>query len=339
MEKDLQELRLEREEADADKLWKSVYEKEDEPPTDEPPKEEPHVEKVDEPAAEPEPVPVQVETPPVETPPEPVKATDWEQKYKTLEGKYRAEIPRLTQELRQNKDIISHLNTKVSALEEKLKAPPTKIENLPEEDIDKLEADYPDVGKMIKKITARYEARISELENNLASKTQETAVNVNTTLTETRKSQFDSHMQVLGVPDWKELDYDAGFNEWLQEPISPYTDITRADALRHAASKYDAPKVAEFFKDYKATLIDTKSVPPDKEKDAQDKLKPFIAPPKSDVGTSTKGAVNTAYTRESYTQFMKDTSKGKFNPQKWGGKTEEQVEAIFDELIVKGKLQ
>jgi hypothetical protein len=40
-----------------------------------------------------------------------------------------------------------------------------------------------------------------------------------------------------------------------------------------------------------------------------------------------------------YQRFYAESARGKYDPKKWGGRTEEQTEAMFDALIARKALR
>jgi BMFP domain-containing protein YqiC len=322
----LQEDKIERMDAEADKLWQTHYGNDEE---------EQKIVAEEVPADTPEAAPVEKE--PVEDAPTPAPddTADYKQKYKTLEGKYRVEVPRLQEEVKKWRDQVYTLSTKVQELETKAKEAPQVAEsNIVDTDIAQLEADYPDIGKVVKKLRDGYEAKISSLEKKISEGVSAELSTVKEDVYQTRRGQFEADMIKAGVPDWKELDVDEGFNQWLAELV-PYTSIPKLELLKDAATRMDAPAVAKFFLDYKSTLGQEAPRP----NVGQGKLEKFVAPSTARVGVAPQRGKQPWLTQAEYTTFMQDSAKGKFNPAKWGGKTEEQVEAMFDRAIAEGTLQ
>lgn len=329
---DVQESKLDKMDAEADKLWQTHY-GEEEVKQDE--------KKVEEAVAadtpkEEAPVVEEKEAPVVEEKAVPAEDTaDYKQKYKTLEGKYRAEVPRLNEDVKKWKDTALNLNTRISELEAKLsELQQTSVANETDTDINQLTTDYPDIGKVVKKLKDGYEAKIDALEKKIQAGVSTEISTVKEDVAESRRRQFDVDMAAAGVPDWKVLDVDEGFNAWLTENV-PYTRITKLDALKDAASKLDVESVSRFFLDYKATIGKEAQQP----NDGQGKLEKFVAPSTAKVGTGPHSTKQPWLTQAEYTKFMQESAKGKFHPSKWGGKTEEQVESMFDAAIAEGSLR
>ncbi len=321
--------KLEREEKEADEIWKQAYESETpEEPAKEGVKEE-VVEEVKEETKEEvkeevveevkEEVPVQKETP---------KEDNWEQKYRTIEGKYRAEVPRLNSEVNQWKEYATSLSQRITELESAAKTNPTK-EPAQDADIQALETDYPDFAKVLKKLQEEHKAEIASLRKEIETGVTADIKSVKEDVQVSRQDRFDLAMRSIVGSDWKEIDTDPEFIAWLNDTI-PYTKITKLQYLQDAARNFDVETVSNFFLGFKETKKEPViEIEPDK-------LSKFTAPPRS-TGTSVpKTGGQTGLTRVQYEKFM--NPRYKFNPADWGGKTESQMEALFDVAIQKGSL-
>lgn len=340
------EKKLEKAEKAAEELWKEVYEPkpETEPEPKEPePKIEETVEKPEEPVEEtaPEPAPKEegaevVATETTEEPKEEPKGdVDYKklyetekQKYQTLEGKYRVEVPRLSAEIGQWKEYATSLQNRITALEEASKVPPKREE--PETDPDLEAITDPDVARIIKKMKADHKAEIAALRREFETGTSAEIKNIKSDLQLTRQERFDMAMRNAGVPDWKDVDRDPAFIEWLNTPV-PYTKATKLQLLQEAARNLDAETTSQFFLDFKASLAPATVTEPD-----PGRLDKFTAPPRSGGPTPAHKSVQAGLTWDQYRKFM--DPRRKFNSADYGGKTEVQVEALFDAAIQKGTL-
>jgi hypothetical protein len=191
---------------------------------------------------------------------------------------------------------------------------------------------------VIAKLQTGYETKITELERQLdKNKNVSTELaTVKNDVVATKQQQFDLDMKNAGFPDWRLIDVSPEFNAWLEGEI-PYTNFTKMDAIKDAASRFDSNTVAKFFTDFKATQK-TIVLPVDADAQREGNLEKFVAPSTTPVSVTHK-TTQTGYTRADYETFMRESAKGKFNPAKWGGKTEEAVELMFDTLISKGELR
>jgi hypothetical protein len=346
------EKRLERADEDADKKWHEIYGggkvvDQDEQKTAEAPVQ--YAQNTDTVEAQADPQPPQATTevdPAAPEPQTPPNTKDdeltYKQRYKTLEGKYRAEVPRLAQEVKQWKEAALSATAKSKELEERIAA--LELEKRPKIDteaIERLEAEVPGSGKVLNQVIADYEARINDLSKKLAGMSPSvTEPTQNVDIAELKRKQFDTDMRSLGVPDWRDIDNDEEFHAWLGGTI-PYTRITRAEAVMKAAREYDAETAAQIFLDYKKVKVPVAPTKTEEELEAerQQKLTKQVVPKTGAAPPAkTRVSAQSQYTRDDYTRFMRESSKDRFNPANWGGKTEEQVEAMFDKLLIEGNL-
>lgn len=368
--KSLIEIKLEKEAAEAEAVRESMYKEapaEAETPNpdgEETPPGDQHEEVPGEtgaPAAEETPNAEEVED-------EAAKKKDkdtFEQKYLTLKGKYDKELPKaaadlklIRVELKKWQDYAASLEGKIAELNEKLKAkaPPAEEPekktgkpkvDLADPELSTLLADYPGAGKILEAFEAQRKADEETIKGLLAKieSSGSKFEKIETDVKESKSVGFERDMIALVGKDWRSTDADPKFLEWLGEEI-PYTGKTKLTLLQAAVAALDATTVARFFNDYLATRED----PPAEEEtpgedtgapaeDAEGKLKKQLAPPRSGGAPRKNGAVKAGtYTRKQYEQFMNETINGKFKPENWGGKTEVEMNAIFDLAIARHEL-
>lgn len=338
------EARLEEEDKQADELWKKTYGEEVETSDEEP-------------VAGKEKLNDEPPEPPKETQKITPKPTDEEETYKkkfiTLQGKYDAEVPRYAEQVRVLREEIRVLSRKNEELEERVqslseqkKVEPVTVETEEfdevSETLKKLDLDYPDVGTTMQKFVDATKGKIAILEKKISDgklPDKETE-SLKTEIRNLKKIAFDNDLKtVFGLPNWKELDDSPEFAKWL-EGLIPYTNLRKYDVLQEAAKSFDAARVAQFFKDFLAENNNEVPLPvtPSGDENNGKNLEGFISP-QDDGGAvpPIKKTVSKSLTREAYVKFMKDSSKGKFDSKAWGGKTEEEVEAMFHKAFTSQK--
>ena len=317
---------LEKAEEAAEAIWKKMYQPDEKT-------EEDKVETQTDTSAE----TTTTETSKEDEKPKPEKSeVDYEQKFKTLDGKYKAEVPRLYEEKNKEKARADELAQRIAKLEDDIAKSKT-VESSKEIDADlaELELDYPSVAKALKKIKDDNKEKLKSIRDEFQTGVKTELDTVKVDINSAKLDKFDMDMRELGVSDWKQLDLDPKFKDWLSEEV-PYTGSTKLDFIQNHAKNRNAKEVAKFFLDYKKSLAG-----PDEEvKDTgHNKMDKYIAPPKGKSGTAPNlPGESTGLTREAYKKFMDESTTGKFNPAKWGGKTESQVDDMFDAAIASGKL-
>lgn len=188
--------------------------------------------------------------------------TDWKQKYAVLKGKYDAEVPRLSQDLREYKD-------RVTALEDKMAEVATQavaVEETPEVRADFTAEEIADYGEDLLDVIGRkarsiveseYRPQISKLQgevSQLSTQLGETGQKVGKFETNEVFAQLDST-----VKDWRAINVDPEFHGWLDQ-IDPFSGETRKDLLLKAFNRKNAQQVRAFFDKY--TQENAAVVPP-----------------------------------------------------------------------------
>lgn len=187
-----------------------------------------------------------VETPPVEDPapaptdltPAPVEET-WEQKYRILQGKYDAEVPRLYAQVRELTDNLNQLSTRLqSQLDASPVAPQSEV--APED----VEAFGEDLVNLARRIAA------AEADRRVSAAMQRVD-QVEGRVQETEKDRFYTILSTR-VPNWNDVNRDQGWLQWLGE-YDPIAGVNRQAALDSAANAMDADRVAAIFNSYLLT--------------------------------------------------------------------------------------
>lgn len=195
--------------------------------------------------------PAPASTEPAEPAPAPAPTEDagWEQKYKTLQGKYDAEVPRLNTEVKNLQAQLSSLHEVIASLKQPEPDPkpaaPEKPKLLKDEEISEYGADLIEVmrkaareefGGELEEVRAE-NARLKEQLGGVSNHAAETAQNIVYTTLDAQ------------VPNWKELNGDQGFLAWLAEN-DIYAGSSRHLLLQQAFKEHDAARVVSFFKGY-----------------------------------------------------------------------------------------
>lgn len=200
--------------------------------------------------------------PPSGAPADPV---DWEHKFKVLQGKYNAEVPRLTkqakeqgeqlQDLRQQltntQSLLASLNENKPPPQPQAGSPPaTPTQRLVKDDeIREFGSDLYDfvkraameaVSPKLAELTKPFEERLS--------KTEQSTQHVVKTA---EQAELDKMYGLLDakVPNWVEINEQPEFLQWLAE-TDPYTGAQRGQLLAQAHERRDGPRVLAFFQGF-----------------------------------------------------------------------------------------
>lgn len=162
----------------------------------------------------------------------------WEQRYRILQGKYDAEVPRLHAQVRELTDNLNQVAQRLQS--EPVEAPKPLSEVAPED----IETYGEDLVNMMRRVAA------AEAERRSAEALQR----VNQVEGHLAQGQEDRFYSALSqrVPQWKDIDNEPGWISWLGE-YDPMVGSSRQDALNAAARALDSNRVASIFETYVLT--------------------------------------------------------------------------------------
>lgn len=251
--------------------------------------------------------------PPVEPP---VQTENFEQKYRTLQGMYNADMTRLRTEK-------ADLEARLVALEKKAVAPtpaptPAKQERKPTvliTDTDREE--FGDAIEVMRKAAQeemenRYSDTISSLQETVrllqSQINSDIAPSVKRVSAHQAQSAEDRFWADLDnrVPDWEAINASDAFQTWLLE-VDRLSGFSRQTFLEDAQGKGDVVRVAEFFNEWKAKTKPSNDPKPGSSK--QD-LEKHISPGKSKAGGTGHVQKDVVYTREDVRKFYRDVASG-----------------------------
>lgn len=289
-------------------------------------------------ATDPAPEAAQQNEPPVQATapaPEPAPTTPsaeetWERRYKTLQGLFNAEVPKLQQ---QNKELSAKLHDAIERME-KLSQQPQKPEpqHKPALDPNDVENFGSDLVEMVQRqtqhvlssvagkldgVVANFEARLTQVEQALKGTTQTVAV--------TAEEIFFNKLAAI-VPDWEKVNSSEAFLAWLGD-VDPVYGQTRQAALTAAQQNMDVARVAAVFNAFKSTLP--------KSNQAQESLAKQVSP-KATASAPPAPTEKPVITQAQIQAFYKDVATGKYR-----GRDAEaaSLEALINEAIADGRVR
>ncbi len=238
-------------------------------------------------------------------------ADSWELKYRVLEGKYRSEVPRMAQEIRELKAL-------QSAGGEAVVAAPSAA-----------------TGEARKRVTEQYGDDFAGAVDSIASEqTAELRRQVEELSVGTAERDRQDFMRDLThlAPTWHVIDQDPGFTAYLDE-FDPMTGRTRREFFNEADRANNAARVASFFAGYAkgkppasvpAAVVETQSVEHLISPDSSSHAEPAVA--------------KKQWTRAEAARFYAGAKPGRDAP--YGQYTAAQYKQIEDDInaaIVEGR--
>ena len=230
-------------------------------------------------------------------PPAPAPSEDFEHKYRVLQGKYNAEVPRLNESNRQLASQNADLANRLQQLEIKITEMQTPPQ--PPADFSKIQAEY---GDDLTQVLQQQATTITKLQEVIAQLQHGQAQVVQAT----QESAADAFWRELrrAAPDWQQLNTDQYFLAWLGE-ADGLSGLTRYDTMQQAFKRLDADGVARYFASYKSTL---KTAP-----SPQEQLQQQVSPPASGTGNQHAADNKPTFTQAQVATFFKEVALGKWN--------------------------
>lgn len=195
-------------------------------------------------ANEPAPPPQDPPPPPPPAPAPPPGDEPWEARYRSLHGKYNAEIPRLNAALKDRDAELSALREEVEAL----KAAKDRQSLVKPEEIQEFGEPLVDlIRRAAREEVGAKDQEIAELKSQLKS--------IKSTSEQSVESTFYEKLAAT-IPDWMTINDDPEFHSWLAEH-DELTGYQRQELLSQAEKRKDAGRVARFFDAFKKTKSKT----------------------------------------------------------------------------------
>lgn len=240
-----------------------------------------------------------------------------EQRYRTLQGMYNAEVPRLhtqnkelSNRLQQMEQLISTLSkaqkpSESTQVEEQL-VTNQDVSDYGEDSIDLMrrvsrEEYRPVIGKI-----AELERAVQQLQSQLVPQVQQVVQQQ----TMSRDQQFWAGLE-QAIPNWRDVNANPDFHTWLLE-VDPLFGVQRQSILQQAQSNYDLDRVVKFFRTWMGDSYSDHGASTGKPKRAS-QLEKQVAPGRSRSGpTSPTSSDKRTYTPQDIEKFFTDVRKGKF---------------------------
>ena len=267
-------------------------------------------------------------------------ADEWETKYKVLQGKYNAEVPRLQTQLREFQTHIDRLQGAMTVLQRSAApapaaaAPVKASSNVKPEEVEEYGADFID---MIERAALqRVAPQIDEMQNtikNLMGQLSGQVSNVAQKQHQTDEQRFFAKVGE-GVPNWQSINVTPEWLSYLSEP-DPMTGITRQVYLDDARRSLDVGRVVNIFKSFTGNTTVSEPEPNSAPK-RSDALAKQVQPGRTKAAVPVSGAPAGPVSRGDITKLYDDHRKGLYK-----GKEDEfrRKEIALLDAINDGRLQ
>lgn len=263
------------------------------------------------------------EVPPVTPPGAPPPEESWEKKYRVLQGKYNAEVPRLQQQVRELIDSNRNMQSQItvtqglmSTLAQRGTSAPVNPQGGAPAPYGKLVNDaeiksfgpdlYDFIQRAAREVMAPEVAKIGPA----TQRVEQVAQSVQTLgdkVAQTDQQRFEVYLD-QHAPGWSEQNENPEFIDWLAQ-ADPYTGRTRQELLNQAAERLDGSRVVALFKGFQnenAIVTPPPPVTPAVPAVTPRSLESMVAPgtPKSGAGGAPNEAQKRIYTRSEIDSFQ-----------------------------------
>jgi len=232
-------------------------------------------------------------------PPTQQQPDDFETKYKTLQGKYNAEIPRLNQQVRTMQEQFNSLTAENTRLKEAGNQKQSDLNDSTRIDPDSLSEYGEEFATLAKQV------------NNLSDENERLRGQVGTVQETQGKTVYDGYINNVAAAlkgkgrDFGQLNADPDFLTWLQD-AHPFTGKPRHAALQEAEQAMDVERTMRIFEEYLGA-------PPPSNQDPKPKPLPNVQPNPasvSDINPPTPGTQGKIWTRGEISKLFKDKANG-----------------------------
>ena len=237
------------------------------------------------------------------------KQDDWQQKYRSLQGMYNADVPRLNAENRDLSSRVSQLEGLLGSMQEPAQQTPVQSEKLITDDDVKEYGDS--IAVMRKAAREEVSQEIAQLRQQLGQ-LQGVLPQVQQVQAQQKKSGEQTFWSTIAseVPNWNDINNDPDFQSWLLA-IDPLTGISRQTYLEDAQKNLDASRVVNFFRTWEGESGKTNTAQVDRTAQ-QSQLQKQVAPGRSRNNGVKASGQNRTYTPNDIQEFYADVRKGKY---------------------------
>ena len=186
---------------------------------------------------------------PADTSPTDVEEETFKQKYKTLTGKYDAEVPRLHQQVREMTEVTKQLQAQLQALKVEPTKPKEKVSLVTDADRAEFGEELLDVQRRVaREVSEEYSGRL-EQQDAVIQKLQDDLAATGSQVGEVGFSQRLN----IAVPDFPQIDNDERWVSWLNEH-DPMLRGPRRVQAQQAFDAGDVEAIAHYVSLWKETL-------------------------------------------------------------------------------------
>lgn len=243
------------------------------------------------------------------------------QRWRTLQGQFNAEVPRLRTANKELQARVAQLENLLSTINSTPPAAPSAPQSAQKLVTDEDVAEYGESIDMMRKVTREevgaLHGEIATLKGIIANLTQSVSGSVIPQVQRVAQQQAASAEErfwtnlAQRVPNWQQINNDQDFQSWLLD-IDPLTNTSRQTHLELAQRDLDVNRVVAFFNAFTAAsgkYAPTATAQPTR---SASELERQIAPGRARGTGSTAGQTAKTYTPGDISKFFNDVRSGKY---------------------------
>lgn len=244
------------------------------------------------------------------------------QRWRTLQGQFNAEVPRLRGANKELQSRVAQLENLLSSLSNTPAAAPSAPQSVQKFVTDDDVAEYGDSIDMMRKVTREEVGsllgKIAQLEQTVTHLTSSVSGTVIPQVQRVAQQQAASSEErfwsnlAQRVPNWQQINNDTDFQSWLLD-VDPLTNTSRQTHLEIAQRDLDVNRVVAFFNAF--TAASGKFTPQANAQPTRSasELERQIAPGRArGTGSASAGQTAKTYTPDDIKKFFNDVRSGRY---------------------------
>lgn len=238
------------------------------------------------------------------------------QKYRTLQGMYNAEVPRLhsqNREMQQRVQQMEQLLASLSAQRSSTEASQVHETLVTSQDVE----EYGDSIDIMRKVSREELVPVAQRLGKIEQMLQQMQTNVVPQVQAVAKQQAASAEQQFWseltgrVPNWRDVNDSQDFQSWLLD-IDPLTGIARQTYLEDAQRSLDANRVANFFRAWLENTGQAAVAQSTGRVSVNSELEKQVTPGRSRAAATPQSNKSKTYTPDDIKKFFNDVRTGKY---------------------------
>jgi hypothetical protein len=242
---------------------------------------------------------------------------DYVQKYKTLQGMYNAEVPRLHTTNRELQSRVQQMEQLLATLSAQsntahqlaVEASPQVTDRDREEYGESLDVmrrvSREEVTPVLQKM-GQIEQLLQQLQTNVVPQVQ----NLTHKQAMSAEQQFWSGLTEV-VPNWRDVNNDPDFQSWLLD-VDPFTGVARQTILEDAQKNLDVRRISKFFTTWLEMNGQADAAQNTQRKSPASELERQVTPGRSRSASTPSGSSAKVYSPVDIENFFADVRKGKY---------------------------